>query len=64
MAQVLELLDEIQTGLGIALLFITHDLRLANLRRRRGHAAGPHRRTGPGGASPDKSASSLYPSAA
>jgi ABC-type dipeptide/oligopeptide/nickel transport system ATPase component len=47
MAQGLELLDEIQTRLGIALLFITHDLRVANLRRRRGHAAGPHRRTGP-----------------
>jgi ABC-type glutathione transport system ATPase component len=28
-AQVLELLDEIQTRLGIALLFITHDLRVA-----------------------------------
>ena len=28
-AQVLELFDEIQTRLGIALLFITHDLRVA-----------------------------------
>jgi len=28
-AQVLELLDEIQNRLGIALLFITHDLRVA-----------------------------------
>jgi ABC-type dipeptide/oligopeptide/nickel transport system ATPase component len=28
-AQVLHLLDEIQTRLGIALLFITHDLRVA-----------------------------------
>src|SRR5207249_519812 len=28
-AQVLELLDDIQTRLGIALLFITHDLRVA-----------------------------------
>jgi peptide/nickel transport system ATP-binding protein len=28
-AQVLDLLDEIQTRLGIALLFITHDLRVA-----------------------------------
>jgi ABC-type dipeptide/oligopeptide/nickel transport system ATPase component len=28
-AQVLELLDEIRTRLGIALLFITHDLRVA-----------------------------------
>jgi peptide/nickel transport system ATP-binding protein len=28
-AQVLELLDEIQSRLGVALLFITHDLRVA-----------------------------------
>jgi hypothetical protein len=65
-AQVLKLLDEIQTRLGIALLFITHDLRVA-AQICDDVTVMQHGRIvekGPGRASPDKSASSLYPHAA
>ena len=48
-AQVLDLLDDIRKRLGLTMLFITHDLRVAaaDLRPGRGHAARLHRRTGP-----------------
>ena len=51
-AQVLELLDEIQTPARHrdAVHHPRSARRGANLRRRRGDAAWPHRRTGPGGA--------------
>ncbi len=61
-AQVLELLDEIQTPARHRAV-VHHPRsarRRANLRRRRRDAARPHRRTGPGGAGPDPSATGLY----
>ena len=62
-AQVLELLDEIQSRLGIALLFITHDLRVA-AQICDDVAVMQHGRVveqGPAAAGADKSATAVYP---
>ena len=47
-AQILKLLKDLQAKLGMALLFITHDLGIVRThrQRRRGDAEGPHRRSG------------------
>ena len=65
-AQVLELLDEHPAAARhrAAVHHPRSARRGANLRRRRRDAAWPHRRTGPGRASPDKSATGLYQAAA
>ena len=60
--QVLELLDEIRQRLNLAVLFITHDLRVAaaDLRLRRGDEQGPRRRIRLGRAGLRRAASDDY----